>query len=272
MRIGIVSLIHESNTFIHTPTTLEMFRSSQLLLGEEVRRAYAGGLHETSGFFQGLEEAGIEAVPMFSASTPPSGRITRETCDALLELMFEEVEKAGEVDGMLVAPHGANVGEGEEYHDLDGYWLTRLRGVLGDEKPMICTIDPHTNLSRRMIEACDATIAYRSNPHLDQKKVGLEATRLMVRTLAGEVRPTQAAAFPPMAINIERQLTTAPPCLPLYELANEGLKHPGVLANSIVLGFPYSDILDMGSATIVVTDNDLALAQKLANDLAEAMF
>ena len=269
MRVGILSLIHESNTFIGTPTTLEMFRSSRILIGNEVADVFEDGLNEVSGFFAGLAESGIEAVPLFYAGTEPSGRITKDTCDALMQMMFEQVERAGELDGWLVAPHGANVGAGEDYWDLDGYWLSRLRRIVGEDPPIICTIDPHANLSERMIAACDATIAYRSNPHLDQKAVGLQASRLMARTLRGEIKPTQAGAFPPIAINIERQLTGAAPCRPMYELADRLLDRPGVLSNSIVLGFPYADVPEMGTAMIAVTDGNAALAEAVAGELAD---
>ena len=272
MRVGIISLIHESNTFAVTPTTIELFRRDSLLIGEAVREAFDGGLHQISGFLEGLEETSIEAVPIFYASTPPSGTITRSTCAELLRLMFAALEDAGSLDGFLVSPHGANAGEGDDYRDLDGYWLNRLRDRVGPDVPIICVIDPHANLSRRMVAACDATIAYRSNPHLDQKARGLEACNLLLRTLRGEIRPVQRASFPSFGININCQRTTSPPCLPLYELANRQLTRSGVLSNSIVLGFPYSDVEEMGSATVAVTNDDPDLAQWLADEMAVHMF
>ncbi|MCE2432381.1 MAG: M81 family metallopeptidase [Candidatus Latescibacteria bacterium] len=272
MRVGIIALLHESNTFISTPTTMGSFRQDGIFTGRAMYDHYSGGHHEVSGFLEGLESAGIDALPIFHAATTPSGRITRETCEELMQLMFDEVGAVGDVDGYLVAPHGANSGEGDGYRDLDGHWLSRLREVVGSEKPIICTIDPHANLSPRMVAACDATIAYRSNPHLDQKQRGLEAAALMVRTLKGEVKPVQAGAFPPVGINIERQSTFAPPCLPMYELADEMLKETGVLSNSVVLGFPYADVEEMGSAFVVVTDGDMDRAQVLANQLADYLY
>ncbi len=271
MRIGIISLIHESNTFAVTPTTMDLFRRDNLLFGAAIRDEFEGGLNEISGFFAGLAAANMEAVPIFYASTPPSGTITQETCEELVRLMFEALEEAGELDGFLVAPHGANAGAGDDYRDLDGFWLTKLRDRVGVTIPIICTIDPHANLSARMVEACDATIAYRSNPHLDQKERGLEAAQLMARTVRGEIKPVQRASRPAFGINIERQGTTLWPCLPLYELANKQLVQPRVLSNSIVLGFPYSDVEEMGSASIVVTDGEPELAQQLANQLTDYM-
>jgi len=271
MRVGIISLIHESNTFAVTPTTIELFRRDSLLTGEAIRAAFEGGHHQISGFIEGLKGTGVEAVPIFYASTPPSGTITKETCEELVRLMFAALEESGSLDGFLVSPHGANAGEGDDYRDLDGFWLRHLRERVGTEVPIICVIDPHANLSRRMIEACDATIAYRSNPHLDQKVRGLEACDLLLRTLKGEIRPVQRAAFPPFGINIDCQRTTQPPCLPLYELANNQLQRPGVLSNSIVLGFPYSDVEEMGSSAVAVTDDDPDLAQRLADEMAAYM-
>jgi microcystin degradation protein MlrC len=133
--------------------------------------------------------------------------------------------------------------------------------------PCIATLDPHGNLSTAMVDACDAIIAYRSNPHLDQQQRGREAALLMAATLRGEVQPTMAASLPPMAINIERQFSEQPPCKPLYELADQQLTDEKVLSNSIMLGFPYSDVEEMGSAVIVVTDNDPQLAAQRAIEL-----
>ncbi|MCA9226074.1 MAG: M81 family metallopeptidase, partial [Planctomycetales bacterium] len=90
--------------------------------------------------------------------------------------------------------------------------------------------------------------------------------------LHGEVRPVQAACFPPLAINIERQMTSEPHLRPLYDAADTMLAEPGVLSNSILLGFPYADVAEMGSATLVVADNDSALAADGANRLGERMW
>ena len=103
MRVGILSLIHESNTFAVTPTTIDLFQRDELMIGDEVRRGYEGGHHQISAFLEGLPAAGIEGVPIFHASTPPSGTITKETCDELVRLMFEALDAAG--DGGVADEH-----------------------------------------------------------------------------------------------------------------------------------------------------------------------
>jgi microcystin degradation protein MlrC len=265
MRVGIVGLQHESNTFLPTPTTIDSFRQAHLLLGEAVRDKYAAAHHELGGFFAALADERIEAVPVMAAFTMPSGTITAETADELLALLGRELERAGDLDGWLVATHGAAVAANNP--DFDGQWLSVVRRHAGPEVPVIGTLDAHANMSERMVAACNALVAYRSNPHLDQRDRGIEAGRLMARTLRGEIHPTMAASFPSVQINIERQLTSASPCREMYAEADAQLMQPGVLSNSILLGFPYADVAEMGSSFLVVTDNDKAQAQRLADDL-----
>lgn len=269
MRVGILSLQHESNTFIQTATTLTDFEYDVIATGDQIYPIFKDAAHELGGFFAGLAETEIEAVPIFVARALPGGTITAETVETLIQKMLQELKQAGPLDGLLVAPHGAGVSENER--DLDGYWLNLVRQQVGSEMPIVCTLDAHANVSQTMIDACDATIVYRSNPHIDQRDRGIEAARLMQRILGREVKPTQAACFVPVAINIERQHTSSEPCASLYKQANQMLAEPGVLSNSIILGFPYADVQEMGSGFIVVTDNHPTQAQRLADQLGETL-
>lgn len=269
MRVGILALQHESNTFIQTATTLADFEHDVLATGDEIYPIFKKSAHEIGGFFAGLAETDLEAVPIFVARALPGGTITAETVDTLINQMLAALKQAGPLDGLLVAPHGAGVSESER--DLDGYWLSLVRDAVGPDLPIICTLDAHANVSQKMIDACNATIVYRTNPHIDQKDRGIEAARLMDRTLKGEVKPTQAACFVPLAINIERQHTSSEPCDSLYYVANKMLEMPGVLSNSIILGFPYADVEEMGSGFIVVTDDNPTQARELADELGQTL-
>lgn len=274
MRIGILGLLHESNTFLAQLTELENFAEQSLLDGPAIADAYAATPHEIGGFFTGLaqlaQEATIEIVPLFVARALPSGTVSAACWDELMRRMFEQVELHPDLDGYLVAPHGATVSDAAR--DADGDWLSRLRTTVGPEVPIVGTFDAHANLSPAMVDSCTALIGYRTNPHLDQHARGVEAADLLVRTVRGEIAPTMHAAFPPLAINIERQLTSDPHLQPLYALADQQLAEPRVLSNSIVLGFPYADVAEMGSSVVVVTDNDPELAARLARELADELW
>jgi microcystin degradation protein MlrC len=267
MRVGILGLQHESNTFLDQPTTWEHFEQGALLKGQAIRAEYGDAHHEIGGFFEGLDEEDIEAVGVFFAWALPSGMITAQARDKLLATLIAELSKAGELDGLLVAPHGAAVAV--DCADMDGFWLREIRSRVGPQIPIIGTLDLHANLSPAMVTATDALIAYRTNPHLDQRQRGHDAARMIARVLRREVRPTQAAAFAPMAINIERQHTASSPCLECFEAIDDMLADKRVLACSLLLGFPYADVHEMGTSALVVTNDEPELAHTLANQIAE---
>ena len=156
MRVGILCLMQESNTFLNKKTELHDFESDLLLEGDEIKKNMIDAHHEVGGFLEGLENAGIEAVPIFAARALPYGTIKKQAFDQLIKKMFSLVEKVGPLDGYLVAPHGATVSE--QYPDADGYWLSKLRKKIGLNKPIIGTLDLHANLSKRMVESTNALI------------------------------------------------------------------------------------------------------------------
>lgn len=267
LRIGIVGLLQESNTFIAAHTRRRHFQEDLLLRGEAIRTAMAGTPHEVGGFFAELAAAGsgVEAVPLFLARALPYGVIERSVFEVLVGELLESVAAAGHLDGILAAPHGATVAEG--HRDADGFWLGELRRAIGPRLPVFATLDPHANLSPEMVAATTALVAYRTNPHLDQRETGRRAARLLLDTLRGKVRPVQAAAFPPMAMNIRVQNTSEPPLSLFCQEAAGMASREGVLDHSLLFGFPYADVAEMGSSVVVVTDGD----EELARDTAEAI-
>lgn len=265
MRVGVIVLKHESNTFLAGRTTLADFQREILAAGEAVRDHYRGAHHEAAGFFEGLRDEGIEAVPIFAATATAGPTIEQATFETLRQMLMDELLRVSNLHGLLISAHGAAVAESEP--DADGHWIGRVRAAFGAALPIVCTIDPHANLSPAMVCATNALIPYRTNPHVDQRERGLEAAALMARTLRGEIHPTQAAAFPPVAINIAAQHTESLPCSKLMALAAEMRLHPKVLTSGAVLGFPYADVFKMGSSFVVATDNDRLLAQHLAAEM-----
>jgi microcystin degradation protein MlrC len=269
MRVGILGLIHESNTFFEGKTTYEDFKRHHMLWGEDIRQTYAKAFHEIGGFFEGLEKENLEAVPLYFAYQQASGTITAEALEKLWQDSETSLSSARDLDALLVAVHGAAVCESQP--DMDGWWLSKVREKVGTI-PIVCTLDPHANASQKMIDAVDATIVYRTNPHIDQRERGLEAAHLLARMLRGEVKPTQALATPPVVMNIECQLTSASPCLELQHFASELRTRPKVLSVSVILGFPYADVEELGSSFIVVTDNEPALARQYADELGQYLW
>src|SRR5207244_12872133 len=103
-------------------------------------------------------------------------------------------------DGLLLALHGAMVAE--SHADADGEVLSRLRRSLGPELPIVVTFDLHGNLSQRQIDCCNAAVAYRTCPHVDQEECGLRAASLLQRLLRQALQPVHAPAKPRSLVNL----------------------------------------------------------------------
>src|SRR4051794_25645670 len=102
MRVGIIALLQESNTFIADQATLAHFAQDLLAEGETVRARLADAHHEVGGFFAGLAEHQFEAVPIFAARALPYGMVSASGFDTLLARMDAALDRAGRLDGLLV--------------------------------------------------------------------------------------------------------------------------------------------------------------------------
>lgn len=264
-KIALLGIYHESNTFVEKPTLLEDFKNGHFMIGDAIPKEYRDAHHEIGGMIEVLEQEGMELVPILYAEATPGGIVSSETYHFLVEAMWEELEKVLPVDGCLVVPHGAGVSE--DFPDMDGHWLSALREKVGSRIPIVGTLDLHANVSPLMTTSTDALISYKQNPHTDQRERGKEAAVLLTHLLQGKIKPTQVLVQPPLAISIEQQFTQEEPCKSLYAYTQALGRGEDLLSISILLGFPYADVLEMGTSIIVVTNNNPKLALQIGKKL-----
>src|SRR5262245_19529654 len=126
MRIAIGQLWQESNTFNPLPTSRADFEQMGVLRGDELVARMAD-TNELGGFIQSLrswperpEVIGLVRLPAW-----PSGATTHETFRWLLRETTDALDRAGKVDAVLLALHGAMVAEGAP--DVEGEILTAVR-------------------------------------------------------------------------------------------------------------------------------------------------
>ncbi|WP_165367901.1 M81 family metallopeptidase, partial [Phytoactinopolyspora endophytica] len=260
---------HESNTFAPGRATLDAWRHAGILEGEQIRDAYAASEATLSGFFAyEAEQPEVELTPLVFAWLTPSGPSTSEAYDHLTGRMLDALAEQGPFDGVLLVLHGAAVAENAP--DADGEFTRRVREAVGGEVPIGVTVDMHANISRQMVDHADVVTVYQTNPHVDAAEQGLACARIVGATVRGEVRPAMALEDPPLAVNILRQGTHDEPMAGLLRIAQEQRRRPGVLSASVVEGFPYADVVQMGMTFVAVTDDDPALAADVARTLADA--
>lgn len=265
-RVALVGIYHESNTFIDTLTTIEDFRRGHLLIGEAIRNEYKDAHHEIGGMLEVMDARGIEVVPVFFAEATPGGIVAKATYHVLKRELLDGVRKVLPLDGCFVVPHGAGVSE--EKRDMDGDWLGELRTLVGLHVPIVGTLDLHANVSTEMIDATNALVSYRQNPHIDQRERGKEAAQLLIDCMSGKVRPVQYLVQSPVAISIEQQHTESEPCKSFYDYIAKLREDTQVLGVHVALGFPYADVAEMGTTMWVITDDNVALAKEVSTKVA----
>lgn len=266
MRIATLGIHHETNTFSPVPADYAQFLADGIERGDKIIEQYHNSLSTLAGFIEASKTYGFELIPLIFAHTGPIGTITKDAFDRLAGEMLALLEAQGPWDGVLLANHGAAVSE--EYPDVDGEIARRVRALVGPNVPIGMALDLHGNLSQAMVDHSTAIVFYRTNPHLDARPRALECAEIIVRAINGEVKPVQALETPPLVINIVKQFTGEEPMRGLMADCEELIRRPGILSASVVEGYPYADVAEMGAAFLVVADGDPTLARESARWLA----
>lgn len=272
MRIAVASFSHETCTFCPKPTTVEDFERGGVLHGEDVINAHRGIPSYINGFMRAAEEAGdIELVGILAASRAWGGSsgswLTRECFDRYSHGIAEGLRKAGRLDGVLLALHGAMAAEGCPRPEAE--IVRRARAAVG-RIPIMVTLDLHANEDHELTEAADAVFILKTYPHVDSEQIGLKAARCMIETVRGDFKPTMAVRKPGVITPSVFQGTDDHPAREIMDRARgweEG--EEAAYCVSVAFGFAYADVPDAGATVIAVTNGDRRLAERIVQDVSD---
>jgi microcystin degradation protein MlrC len=206
---------------------------------------------------------------MFAFVTP-TGPIGADAFDWLVGEMVELLRAKGPWDGVLLNLHGAAVAD--NYLDADAEIAARVRAVVGPDVPVGAVLDMHANLNQRLLDALTVTLVYQTNPHVDAKQQAVRCAQLVAQTVRGEIQPRQAMVALPLVSNIACQDTSEQPMACLLTKARELASRPGILSVSVVEGFPYADVPQLGMSCLAIHDGDPDEARSVAEELAAAIW
>jgi microcystin degradation protein MlrC len=267
VRFFVAMFSHETNTFSTIPTDRGQFEARDLRYGGEILEAYRDTGTCLGGMIDAAAERGAALLPSVAAAASPAGPVVKTFYTEMKARLVADLAVAGRLDGVLLDLHGAMVPEGLE--DGEGDLLAAVREAVGPRVPVAVTLDFHANVSDAMVRHATLLHGYKTYPHVDMAERGREATRRLLDVASGRLRPTVAFRRPPLLPPIAGQLTTRGPMRRLYDLAEEMEREPRVVSISIFAGFPLADIHDAGLSVYVVTNDDAALAKRLADRLAQ---
>lgn len=264
--IVIGSIMQETNTFSPMPTTLQTFAADYVYYGDEVLRRMRGTRTETGGFLDVLAQAGKEAVPTLVAHSVSSGTVTLETHLTLQQELLRRLAEVEHPEAVLLSFHGAMAADGCD--DTEGDTLRKVRELVGPAVPIAVSLDLHAHVTEQMVAAADLIVGYHTFPHVDLYETGRKAARLLLRTLAGELRPVMVRQHVPMHVSPENQVTSAGPMAELVARCREWEARPGVLAVTAFTVQPWLDVPGTGFVALTVADGDSEPGRAAATDVA----
>ncbi|MBT9459342.1 MAG: M81 family metallopeptidase [Burkholderiaceae bacterium] len=260
MKIFVSQLATETNTFAYAPTGRGGFEEYGIYFGDASTL-----VPETTGAFMRflrdlIEADGNEMVESVCAFAQPLGRTVRAVYEELRDRMLADLRAALPVDAVQLMLHGAMVAEG--YDDCEGDIIARIREIVGPGVPIGVELDLHCHFTELMRVSADVIIAFKEYPHIDGEDRARELYRLLKDTVAKRVRPT-TAVFDCKMVGLWH--TTREPMMGFVKRMQAFEGRDGVLSVSLGHGFPWGDVPESGAKLWVVTDNDPAQAQALAD-------
>jgi microcystin degradation protein MlrC len=209
----------------------------------------------------------VEVVPAYSAFFISSGgTLAKGAWERIAREFIESIRAAPPVDGVYVCMHGAMASEAEL--DPEGWLLAATRQILGEEIPIVVSLDLHGILTDRMVEHSDAIVAYHTYPHVDFFETGARAARLLLKIVAGDVKPVTAKVTIPALVRGDELITATGLFGESIRLAQISESNPRGLSAGILIGNPFTDVPQLQTCSFVVTDNDAELAEREAQLIA----
>ncbi|MCR8486978.1 MAG: M81 family metallopeptidase [Crenarchaeota archaeon] len=275
VRIVIGSFGAESNSFsVESPVNqlVEVLEGQDLLIHSLSRRTAVGG------FLEVLQKNNVEIVPTIKAYWGTTGIIGKESFEYYKSELCNKIRQAGKIDGVLLDLHGAMVAE--DAPDAEGILLKDIRNIVGNEKPIVCVLDLHGNITDLKLQSATAILGYRSNPHIDLFDRGKKAARLILNILKGKVRPVmRVRRLQMLGPNLGMSTwsyrlgeTRRLPFAKIMEKVSKLEKTKGILDLSVFIGFPYSDIQECLTTVVAIADGEPELAQKVADKIGDMVW
>jgi microcystin degradation protein MlrC len=247
MRIFIAGFQHETNTFapsladwaaFHAGHTFPAYRRGDALIA-----SFQGINIPIGGFMAAAQEYGWQLVPSVWAGATPSSYVTQDAFERISADLLEDLRAALKegVDAIYLDLHGAAVAE--HVDDCEGELLTRLRALVGENTPIVASLDLHANVTERMLQMADAIVSYRTYPHIDMADTGRLAAQLLQQRIQRGSKETLHYRRIPYMIPLNSQSTWMQPAKRIYEeLIALDKSHDVVL--SFCMGFPAADFAE----------------------------
>lgn len=264
-KILIAECKQEVSTFNPVPSGYEDF---SVCSGVDLIKKHTGIPSEIGGALDVFgSRRDIEVVPGYSAgSITSAGTLAAQDFGTIAAEFLDCLKDAKPVEGAYFSLHGAMDTENE--HDPEGFLLKGARRVLGPETPIVISLDLHGVLTDAMLEHCDAVTVFHTYPHVDFYDTGARAARLLLQLLDKEVTPVMAKVPVPALVRGDELITETGSLGTVMRKVIELEESAKGLAAAMMIGNPFTDVPDLCSNALVITNGDQELAERKAAEIA----
>ncbi len=215
-------------------------------------------------------DSDIEAVPIYGARSNSAGPLEQESFERIAAEFSHALEAhADSADALYFCLHGA-MGCTQEM-DPEGYLLAEARRLLGPDKPIVLSLDLHGILTEKMLKNCSGLALYHTYPHVDFADTGRRSAEFLIRVLRG-AHPVVARVKVPALVRGDELITATGVYGESIRYAQHLEKDPRVLAAGMMIGNPFTDVPELCSQAVVITDDEPELAEAEALHIAQAFW
>jgi microcystin degradation protein MlrC len=208
----------------------------------------------------------VEWIPLVHARALPGGAVEREFYDSIKTELLAGLRAALPLDGVYLDIHGAMTVVG--VIDAEGDLATSIRKVVGPDCLISASMDPHGNMSRRLVGALDLATSHRMSPHDDAPLTKRRAIANLIGCLERGVRPLRAWVRVPVLLPGERACTRDEPARSIYGSLSEVERRDGIIDAAVWIGYAWADE-PRCSAAVVVTGTDEGAIGSAARELGQ---
>jgi microcystin degradation protein MlrC len=208
----------------------------------------------------------VEWIPLVHARALPGGAVERAFYDSIKTELLDGLRAALPLDGVYLDIHGAMTVVG--MIDAEGDLAAAIREVVGRDCLISASMDPHGNMSRRLVGALDLATSHRMSPHDDAPVTKRRAIANLVGCLERGVRPLRAWLRVPVLLPGERACTRDEPARSIYGSLSDVERRDGIIDAAVWIGYAWADE-PRCSAAVVVTGTEESAIGSAARELAQ---
>ena len=270
MRILIAGFNLESVTFLPNPTTLDEFERVAKR-GEDLLSSFENTNTVPGGFIKACKNDNVELVPLVYSEVGAAASATDEAFDHFVNEIAGGIRaELYNLDAVLLGLHGALVTENGRT-DLD--FVSEIQKQIGSDLPFGVAFDLHGNLDPSFVDYAEVLSAYRESPHIDMGETGERVGKILIAKLRGKVNPKTVIQKVPITLpSIFTATKVAPLCDVMTEARRQEELYANILDCSVVMGFAYADVFQIGISLIVTSKNDPDASKKVIEYMSKLIW